>query len=129
METVNKTSHYLEIYYNKWSPFIISAILVIYHTLSFLFPWDLTWIEYICLPSAFTIAHMYNIRSTFMLCKVHRCFVNYVLGNTIACAANHYWINPYMNVYWFTFVMIGTIFTLLLGLIYYTQEHGKSKHL
>ena len=125
METVNKTSHYLEIYYNKWSPFIISAILVIYHTLSFLFPWDLTWIEYICLPSAFTIAHMYNIRSTFMLCKVHRCFVNYVLGNTIACAANHYWINPYMNIYWFTFVMVGTIFTLLLGLIYYTQEHGR----
>lgn len=129
METVNKTSHYLEIYYNKWSPFIISAILVIYHTLSFLFPWDLTWIEYICLPSLFTTIHMYNIRSTFMLCKVHRCFVNYVLGNTIACAANHYWINPYMNIYWFTFVMIGTIFTLLLGLIYYTQEHGKSKHL
>lgn len=129
METVNKTSHYLEIYYNKWSPFIISAILVIYHTLSFLFPWDLTWIEYICLPSAFTIAHMYNIRSTFMLCKVHRCFVNYVLGNTIACAANHYWINPYMNVYWFTFVMAGTILAMLLGLIYYTQEHGKSKHL
>lgn len=125
MEIVNKTSHYLEILYDKWSPFVVSVILIIYHILSFLFPWDLTWIEYICLPSAFTIAHMYNIRSTFMLCKVHRCFVNYVLGNTIACAANHYWINPYMNVYWFTFVMVGTIFTLLLGLIYYTQEHGK----
>ena len=124
---VRKTSYCLEILYDKWSPFIISAILVVYHTLSFLFPWDLTWIEYICLPSAFTIAHMYNIRSTFMLCKVHRCFVNYVLGNTIACAANHYWINPYMNIYWFTFVMVGTIFTLLLGLIYYTQEHEKLK--
>ena len=129
METVNKTSHYLEIYYNKWSPFVVSAILVVYHTLSFLFPWDLTWIEYICLPSLFTTIHMYNSRDVFMFCKVHRCFVNYVLGNTIACAANHYWINPYMNVYWFAFVMAGTILAMLLGLIYYTKEHGKSKHL
>ena len=120
METVNKTSHYLEILYDKWSPFIISAILVIYHTLSFLFPWDLTWIEYICLPSLFTTIHMYNSRDVFMFCKVHRCFVNYVLGNTIACAANHYWVNPYMNVYWFAFVMAGTILAMLLGLIYYT---------
>ena len=129
METVNKTSHYLEIYYNKWSPFIISTILVIYHTLSFLFPWDLTWIEYICLPSLFTTIHMYNSRDVFMFCKVHRCFVNYVLGNTIACAANHYWVNPYMNVYWFAFVMAGTILAMLLGLIYYTKKHGKSKHI
>ena len=129
METVNKTSHYLEIYYNKWSPFVVSAILIIYHILSFLFPWDLTWIEYICLPSLFTTIHMYNSRDVFMFCKVHRCFVNYVLGNTIACAANHYWINPYMNVYWFAFVMAGTILAMLLGLIYYTKEHGKSKHL
>ena len=125
METVNKTSHYLEIYYNKWSPFVVSAILIIYHILSFLFPWDLTWIEYICLPSLFTTIHMYNSRDVFMFCKVHRCFVNYVLGNTIACAANHYWINPYMNVYWFAFVMAGTILAMLLGLIYYTQEHGQ----
>lgn len=72
---------------------------------------------------------MYNSRDVFMFCKVHRCFVNYVLGNTIACAANHYWINPYMNVYWFAFIMAGTILAMLLGLIYYTQEHGKSKHL
>lgn len=129
METVNKTSHYLEILYDKWSPFIISVILVVYHTLSFLFPWDLTWIEYICLPSLFTTIHMYNSRDVFMFCKVHRCFVNYVLGNTIACAANHYWVNPYMNVYWFAFVMAGTILAMLLGLIYYTKEHGKSKHI
>ena len=125
MEKVNKTSHYLEILYDKWSPFIISTILVIYHTLSFLFPWDLTWIEYICLPSLFTTIHMYNSRDVFMFCKVHRCFVNYVLGNTIACAANHYWVNPYMNVYWFAFVMAGTILAMLLGLIYYTKEHGR----
>ena len=26
---------------------------------------------------------------------------------------------------WFIFVIVGT---MLLGLIYYTQEHGKSKH-
>lgn len=128
METVNKTSHYLEILYDKWSPFVVSVILIIYHILSFLFPWDLTWIEYICLPSLFTTIHMYNSRDVFMFCKVHRCFVNYVLGNTIACAANHYWVNPYMNVYWFAFVMAGTILAMLLGLIYYTQEHGKSKH-
>ena len=129
METVNKTSHYLEILYDKWSPFVVSVILIIYHILSFLFPWDLTWIEYICLPSLFTTIHMYNSRDVFMFCKVHRCFVNYVLGNTIACAANHYWVNPYMNVYWFAFVMAGTILAMLLGLIYYTKEHGKSKHL
>ena len=115
METVNKTSHYLEIYYNKWSPFVVSAILIIYHILSFLFPWDLTWIEYICLPSLFTTIHMYNSRDVFMFCKVHRCFVNYVLGNTIACAANHYWINPYMNVYWFALMMI--IFSKMLILM------------
>lgn len=125
METVNKTSHYLEILYDKWSPFVVSVILIIYHILSFLFPWDLTWIEYICLPSLFTTIHMYNSRDVFMFCKVHRCFVNYVLGNTIACAANHYWVNPYMNVYWFAFVMAGTILAMLLGLIYYTQEHRR----
>ena len=125
METVNKTSHYLEILYDKWSPFVVSVILIIYHILSFLFPWDLTWIEYICLPSLFTTIHMYNSRDVFMFCKVHRCFVNYVLGNTIACAANHYWINPYMNVYWFAFVMAGTILAMLLGLIYYTKEYGR----
>ena len=125
---VKKTSYCLEILYDKWSPFIISAILVVYHILCFLFPLDLTWIEYICLPSAFTILHMYNLRSTFMFCKVHRCFVNYVLGNTIACIFKHYWIDEYMNVYWFTFVMAGTIFTMLLGLIYYTQEHKNNKN-
>lgn len=125
METVNKTSHYLEILYDKWSPFVVSAILIIYHILSFLFPWDLTWIEYICLPSLFTTIHMYNSRDVFIFCKVHRCFVNYVLGNTIACAANHYWVNPYMNIYWFAFIMAGTILAMLLGLIYYIQEHGR----
>ena len=57
-----KLYYNLEILYNKYSPFIISALLFIYHTLSFLFPWDLTWIEYVCLPSVFTSLHMYNSR-------------------------------------------------------------------
>ena len=120
-----KLYYNLEILYNKYSPFIISALLVIYHILCFLFPWDLTLIEYICLPSVFTSLHMYNSRQTFMLCKVHRCFVNYVIGNTIACAANQYWVDPYMNIYWFAFVMAGSMLAMLLGLIYYTQEHAK----
>ena len=68
---------------------------------------------------------MYNSRQTFMFCKVHRCFVNYVIGNTIVCAANQYWVDPYMNVYWFAFVMAGSMLAMLLGLIYYTQEHAK----
>lgn len=122
---IQKASYYFEMLYDKWSPFIISTILVVYHTLSFLFPWDLTWIEYICLPSAFTTLHMYNSRTVFMFCKVHRCFVNYVFINTIACAANHYWVNPYMNVYWFALMMIITIVTMLLGLVYYTQQHNR----
>lgn len=63
---VRKTSYYLDIFYDKRSPFIISAILIVYHILCFL-------------------------------------------------------LNPYMNIYWFAFVIVGTIFTLLLGLIYYTQ--------
>ena len=120
-----KLYYNLEILYNKYSPFIISALLVIYHILCFLFPWDLTLIEYICLPSVFTSLHMYNSRQTFMLCKVHRCFVNFVIGNTIACAANHYWIDPYMNIYWFTFIIVSSAFVLLLGLCYYTHEHAK----
>lgn len=123
---VQKASYYFEMLYDKWSPFIISTILVIYHTLCFLFPWDVTWIEYICLPSAFTIIHMYNSRTVFMLCKVHRCFVNYVVGNTIACVLKHYWIDAYMNVYWFAFVMAGTILAMLLSLIYYTQAHSET---
>lgn len=121
-----KVWYNLEILYNKWSPFIISALLIIYHTLKFLIPVDLTWMLFICLPSAFTILHMYNSRQTFMLCKVHRCFVNYVVGNWIACLIEHYWINPYMNIYWFTFVTVGTMTALLMGLIYYTEEHGEN---
>ena len=57
-----KLYYNLEILYNKYSPFIVSTLLIIYHILSFLFPCDLTWIEYICLPSVFKALHMYNSR-------------------------------------------------------------------
>ena len=39
---IKKTSYCLEILYDKFSPFIISAILVVYHILCFLFPYNLT---------------------------------------------------------------------------------------
>lgn len=68
---------------------------------------------------------MYNSRQTFMLCKVHRCFVNYVVLNVLACIASHYWVVAYMNIYWFAFIMLGTITAMAVGLIYYTEEHGK----
>ena len=123
---VKKTSYCLEILYDKFSPFIISAILVVYHILCFLFPYNLTWIEYVCLPSTFTILHMYNLRSTFMLCKVHRCFVNYIACNVLACMATHYWINPYRNIPWIIFIIVGTIVAIVIGVIYYKKEHSCS---
>lgn len=117
---VRKTSYCLEILYDKWSPFIVSAILIVYHILCFLFPWDLTWIEYVCLPSIFTSLHMYNSRQTFMLCKVHRCFVNYVVANIIACTIEYYWID--MNAYWYATCMLSIVVTLVIGLIYYIRN-------
>ena len=121
---MNKKLYYkLEILYNKWSPFVISILLFIYHILSFLFPIDLSWIEYLCLPSIFTTLHMYNSRQTFMLCKVHRCFVNYVAANVLVCIIEHYWLPPFMNLPLFIFVIVGTFIAMLLGLIYYTEEH------
>lgn len=126
---LKKTSYCIEILYNKWSPFIISGILILYHTLCFLFPWDLEWIQYLCLPSIFTTLHMYNSRQAFMFCKVHRCFVNFVVGNIIACIIKHYWVTAYMNVYWFAFVMLGSTLAMLLGLYYYTQEHIKKERI
>ena len=123
---IKKTSYCLEILYDKFSPFIISAILVVYHILCFLFPYNLTWIEYVCLPSAFTILHMYNLRSAFMFCKVHRCFVNYIACNVLACMATHYWINPYRNIPWIIFIIVGTIIATVIGVIYYKKEHSSS---
>lgn len=117
-----KLSYDLEILYNKWSPIIISGLLVIYHTLCFLFPYDFEWIQYMCLPSTLTCLHMYNSRDVFKLCKVHRCFVNYVIGNLIACIIKHYWITAYMNPYWFVFVISGTILAMLIALFYYINH-------
>lgn len=123
---MHKKIHYnLEILYNKYSPFIISIIIVIYHILRFLTQWDLEWIEYIFFPSFLTSLHMYNSRQTFMFCKVHRCFVNYVVANVVACLISHYWIITYMNPYWFATVFIGTVTAMLLGLFYQQEEHGK----
>ena len=115
----------LEILYDKWSPFVISSILFIYHILTFLFLYDFTFIQYICLPSIFTILHMYNLRSTFMLCKTHRCFVNYIACNVLACTVTHYWIDPYKNIPWLIFIIVGTIVAIIIGIIYYREEHSK----
>lgn len=123
---VKKFCYTIEIAYNKWSPFIISILLFIYHILKYFFPYDLTWFQYLCLPSAFTAFHMYNSRQTFMLCKTHRCFVNYVFGNLLACIAEHYWICPFMNLSWFIFIILGTLLAAFLGLYYYLQEHAKN---
>lgn len=68
---------------------------------------------------------MYNSRQTFMLCKVHRCFVNYVVANIVVCMIGHYFINPYLNPYWFVVVFVGTVTAMLLGLFYSMNEHGK----
>lgn len=123
---IRKLCYDVEILYNKWSPFIISIFLVIYHILHFLLPYDLTWMQYLCLPSMFTALHMYNSRQTFQLCRLHRCFVNYVLGNLIACLIEHYWIVPYMNVYWFGFIIIGTLIAFSTAIYYYYVEiHSK----
>lgn len=120
-----KLYYKLEILYNKWSPFIISGILFIYHVLKFLFTWDLEWVQYLCLPSMFTTIHMYNSRQTFYLCKVHRCFVNYVLANILVSIIEHYWIEAYQNIYWFIFIISGTLLAILIGLFYYNKEHEK----
>ncbi len=118
----------IELLYNKYSPFGVSVILFFYHVLRFLFPIDLVWIQYLCMPSVCTITHMYNTRKAFKLCKTHRCFVNYTLGNLVACIAEHYWITPYMNTAWFIFVLSGTTLALILGIYYYSIEHEKSNN-
>ena len=116
--------HYkLEIMYNKYSPFIISALLIVYHIMQFVFPADLTWLEYICLPSVLTSLHMYNSREVFMLCKVHRCFVTYVVGNILIAICEHYWALA-TNPIWFAFVMAFTAIMMLLGLYYYNEANN-----
>lgn len=70
---------------------------------------------------------MYNSRQAFMLCRVHRCFVNYVVANVIACLIKHYWIIAYMNPYWITAVFVGSVVAMLLGLFYSQEELHKYK--
>lgn len=119
-----KFNYQFEILYNKYSPFLISIVIFLYHTIRFLTTLDVEWMEYFFFPSLLTSLHMYNSRQTFMLCKVHRCFVNYVVGNVIACMISHYLINPYMNVWWYATVMFSSIFVMLLA-IYYSQSEKK----
>lgn len=122
-----KLSYKLEILYNKYSPFFISIMIIIYHILKFATQWDLEWMEYMFFPSMLTSLHMYNSREAFLLCKVHRCFVNYVVANVVACLISHYWIVPYMNPYWFITVFVGTVVAMLLGLFYSQDELQKYK--
>lgn len=119
-----KFNYQFEILYNKYSPFLISIIIFLYHTIEFLTTLDVEWMEYLFFPSLLTSLHMYNSRQTFMLCKVHRCFVNYVVGNVLACMISHYLINPYMNVWWYAIVMFASVFVMLLA-IYYSQSEKK----
>lgn len=123
MSNANKLSYKLEILYNKYSPFIIGIILFLYHILNFIFPQDLMFIVYFCMPSLCTAFHMYNSREAFRLCKVHRCAVNYVIGNLFLEIIEYYWINPYMNIWWLSIIVGFTIIGIILGIIYYKQEH------
>lgn len=125
MNTDKRECFRMEVIYNKYSPFIISVILFIYHILRILFPIDLEWIQYLCMPSLFTTFHMYNTREALGFCKTHRCAVNYVVGNLIACIVEHYWIVPYMNLGWGIFIILGTLFAVCLGIYYYITEHAK----
>ena len=121
---VNKRDCYkIELLYNKYIPFVISVILFIYHVLRILFQIDLEWIQYLCMPSLFTTFHMYNTRETFGFCKTHRCAVNYVVGNLFACIVEHYWVVPFMNVWWAAFVILGTLLAICLCIHYYRTEH------
>ena len=41
---IRRFSYDMELLYNKWSPFVISSVLIIHHILQYLLPVDLTWI-------------------------------------------------------------------------------------
>lgn len=115
----------IELLYNKFSPFVVSVVLFIYHILRFFFQVDLMWVQYLCMPSICTVFHMYNTRQAFKLCKTHKCFVNYSLGNLLLCSVEHYWVNPYRNVEWFAFIIIGSLIAFIIGLYYFNLEHEK----
>ncbi len=125
MNTNKRLCYKIELLYNKYSPFVISVILFIYHILRILFPIDLMWIQYLCMPSLFTAFHMYNTRETFGFCKTHRCAVDYVLINLVVCIIEHYWVVPFMNLGWALFVILGTLLAVYLCIHYYKIEHAE----
>lgn len=78
----NKTCYKLEIWYNKYSPFIIALLIFISNIFDY-FGFHYNGEGYLFVPSLLTSFHMYVSRRTFEFCEVHRCAVNYVVFNTI----------------------------------------------
>ncbi len=115
----------IEIWYNKYIPFVISFILIIYHIIRFHLPVDLFWVQYFCMPSVLTSCHMINTRKAFGLCKTHKCCVLYVMFNVLILVAEHYWIVPYLNIAWFLFILIISLLMFILTYYLYKQEHEK----
>lgn len=115
-----------EILYNKWSPFIIAPLILIYHISQFITPFDVTWLQYLCLPSLMTIIHMYNSRITFKLCKVHKCLVNYVAINSILCIIEHYFITKELKLIWFILMLFIALCTMIITLYYYEKSNSKT---
>lgn len=114
----SKFSNHFELVFVKYSPFVVSLLIVFYHTVRTQL--DMEWFLVFMLTFH---ANCYTYeREVYMFCKVHRCFVNYVVANIIACTIEYYWIDPYMNAYWYAACMLGTIVTLALGLIYYIRK-------
>ena len=116
---IRRFSYDMELLYNKWSPLVISSVLIIHHILQYLLPVDLTWIQYVFLPSLITSYHMYNSRDVFGLCRIHRCLTNYSICNIFAYITEYYWIVPYMNTPWLLFIMAGTLVALGFSVYYY----------
>lgn len=115
----------IEVWYNKYIPFVISFFLIIYHTLRFFFPIDLFWLQYFCMPSMLTSLHMVNTRKAFGLCKTHKCCVIYVIFNMFILIAEHYWILPYLNLVWFILILIISLLAFIFIIYFYKQEHEK----
>lgn len=77
-----KTSMKLEMWYNKYSPFIIAFLIFCSNILDYL-GFHYSGEGYLFVPSLLTSFHMYISRRTFSFCEVHRCAVNYVVLNSI----------------------------------------------
>lgn len=127
MNTNKRLCYKIEFLYNKYIPFVVSALLIIHHILRFLFPYDFVWLQYFCLPSILTIGRMYNTHEAFQFCRVHKCAVNFTVFNMLVCMANHYFINPYQNMWWFVFIILNITTAIYLGYWYYKVEHKEYK--